>query len=210
MYVDSNLDAFPTSMVPVMEIMISELEPLLWKYQVNLALWAHHHSYQRHAAVYDNTVIMKSEPRTIFDDNGIPSILSVYDNPQATVHMVLGTGGADFNLEDSGETEDLPFPDGDPSETWYPWTEIFFYKYGLTRVTALNDTHLDISFKDSIDGKVCDHAMIIFYSDTNDPSWNIDRNNGDILGIAVAGVNVALLCIVTIHILHSRTSRSIF
>jgi hypothetical protein len=209
MYVDSYLDEFPSSMAPVMALMVRELEPLLWKYQVNLALWAHHHSYQRHAAVYADTVVLRSEARTVRGSDGQISTVAVYDNPQATVHMVLGTGGADFNIEDAGETEELPFPGGDPSRVWYPWTEVFFYRYGITRITALNATHLDILFKDSTDGQIYDHAMIVSYFD-NSTHWNLNKANGDTVGVVIAGVNAVLLCIATIYILHSRAAQSMF
>ncbi|CAM9236234.1 unnamed protein product, partial [Ectocarpus fasciculatus] len=77
MYVDSYLDPLPSSMAPVMDLMIKELEPLLWKYQVNLALWAHHHSYQRHAAVYDQTIVQKSEEMEVLDAMRNPETVSV-------------------------------------------------------------------------------------------------------------------------------------
>lgn len=207
MYVDSYLDEFPSAMVPVMKIMIKELEPLLWKYKVNLALWAHHHSYQRHAAIFESKVVLKSEQHTLVDENGEPINVAVYQNPQATVHMVLGTGGADFNIEDAGETTDLPFPNGDPNRTWYPWSEVFFYKYGYTRVTAINATHLDIKFTDSLNNIISDRALIIGLN--NEPSsghWVLSADqSGNYVGVLLAAVNTILLCTVAIHVFHSRS-----
>ena len=207
MYVDSYLDPFPSSMVPVMDLMIKELEPLLWKYQVNLALWAHHHSYQRHSAVYEQTVVLKSEEHTIIDATGKPEKISVYNNPQATVHMVLGTGGADYNLEDSGETVKFPYPEGDSQRQWYPWSEVFFYKHGYTKVAALNSTHLDIVFRESNNGTVCDHAILVSYSNSPDSkSWNLgDGKDGDYVGVVLAIGNAIILCIFTFRVLHSRS-----
>lgn len=207
MYVDSYLDPLPSSMAPVMDLMIKELEPLLWKYQVNLALWAHHHSYQRHAAVYDQTIVQKSEEIEVLDAMRNPETVSVYNNPQATVHMVLGTGGADYNLEDSGETVKYPYPESDSRRQWYSWSEVFFYRHGFTKVTALNSTHLDITFRDSNNGTICDHAMLI--SSSNSPgskSWRLGGGKGGgHVGVALAIGNALILCFFTLRILHSRS-----
>ena len=206
MYVDSYLDNFDADMVPVMDLMIKELEPLLWKYKVNLALWAHHHSYQRHSAVYRSTVVQKSTTYTFFSGD-TPTTVQLYDNPQATVHMVLGTGGADFNFEDPGVSLKRPFPDGNPKRTWYPWSEVFFFRYGMTRVTALNETHLDITFKDSSSGKIHDHALITAYTNTDkSQQWILEDAVYADAGIILACINSVILSGITLYIFHSRAS----
>ena len=54
------------------------LEPLLYEYGVDLALWAHEHSYERLWPVYNRTVL-----------NG--STEAPYVNPRATVHVTTGS-----------------------------------------------------------------------------------------------------------------------
>lgn len=53
------------------------LEPLLYEYGVDLALWAHEHSYERLWPVYNSTVMNGST--------------SAYVNPRATVHVTTGS-----------------------------------------------------------------------------------------------------------------------
>jgi hypothetical protein len=57
---------------------------------VNLAFYGHSHVYQRQSAVYKKEVVQASTPLT--DLNG--NVFHTFENPQATVHMVVGTGGA--------------------------------------------------------------------------------------------------------------------
>lgn len=54
------------------------LEPLLYKYGVDLALWAHEHSYERLWPIYNRTVM-----------NG--SLENPYTNPKAPVHVTTGS-----------------------------------------------------------------------------------------------------------------------
>jgi hypothetical protein len=78
----------------VSELMIKHLEPLLYKYRVNLGFYGHNHVVQRHGAVYQKQVVQHSSPRV--DDDG--NTIYVHENPQATVHWIVGTGGADFTV----------------------------------------------------------------------------------------------------------------
>ena len=52
-------------------------DSLLYKYKVDLAFWAHYHSYERTCAVYNDRC-----------------------TPGATVHIVVGTAGKDVDIED--------------------------------------------------------------------------------------------------------------
>lgn len=56
------------------------LESLLYEFGVDLALWAHEHSYERLWPVYNRTVM-----------NGTSSINQPYVNPRATVHVTTGS-----------------------------------------------------------------------------------------------------------------------
>jgi len=57
------------------------LEPLLYKYQVDLCLWAHYHSYERTCPVYQETCM------------GTPEL-----NPGAPIHLVIGMAGAALDV----------------------------------------------------------------------------------------------------------------
>jgi hypothetical protein len=94
MYINSNYNGSMSSDITVMNLMIANLEPLLWKYKVNLGFYGHNHAIQRHSAVYNKIVVQASEAR-VDPTTG----LTVYwhENPQATVHMIVGTGGAAFS-----------------------------------------------------------------------------------------------------------------
>lgn len=143
MYINSNYSGSVSSDESVMNLMIDNLEPLLYKYKVNIGFYGHNHVVQRQSAVYNRTVVQHPE-KQILDDG---SILWVHNNPQATVHMVVGTGGASFTFNS--------IPDK-PS-----WNELYFYKWGYAQVTAINSTHLDWKWIDNEDDSVIDHMLLI-------------------------------------------------
>jgi len=61
MYIDStNINGSAADLV-VSPLLKANLEHLLVKYQVDLALWGHHHSYQRTCPVYNNTCFYGSK-----------------------------------------------------------------------------------------------------------------------------------------------------
>eukprot|EP01111_Echinosteliopsis_oligospora_P008248 TRINITY_DN2377_c0_g1_i1.p1 TRINITY_DN2377_c0_g1~~TRINITY_DN2377_c0_g1_i1.p1 ORF type:complete len:580 (-),score=162.90 TRINITY_DN2377_c0_g1_i1:5-1744(-) len=80
MYVDSRYD-IPSNFSDqqVAELLREYVEPSLYKYKVDVAIWGHHHSYQRTCQVYNQQCV----------EDGI-------------VHMVIGTGGHSLshNLEE--------------------------------------------------------------------------------------------------------------
>lgn len=257
MYVDSYYASREDSVVVVMDKMIANLDPLFREHRVNAAFWGHHHSYQRHAAVYNKRLVQHSETvqlkvtsaaptsagdspgdRTVFfadsssgstgpasssssriNSSPAPSTTqrtALYRDPQGTVHWIVGTGGADFTCDDENETPDLPFPHGDPSQRWYAWSEAFFYKHGHALATAVNRTHFSVTWKDSLDGKVKDAAMII----QNDPAspdarrWGQKEENsgdfkilgseGDVIGVVIAFVASAALSAVIVFTLNVK------
>eukprot|EP01116_Phalansterium_solitarium_P017202 TRINITY_DN4173_c0_g1_i1.p1 TRINITY_DN4173_c0_g1~~TRINITY_DN4173_c0_g1_i1.p1 ORF type:complete len:586 (-),score=221.07 TRINITY_DN4173_c0_g1_i1:325-2025(-) len=85
MYIDSNNTVGQAADQPVAQQMRDNLEPLLYQNQVNLALWGHHHSYQRSCPVYRQQCIAPSSP-------------TAYAAP---VHVVIGMAGMGLtqNLE---------------------------------------------------------------------------------------------------------------
>ena len=94
MYLNSDYGPTPvTSDIAVMNLMIANLEPLLWKYRVNIGFYGHNHVVQRQSAVLNKTVVQQSVPEV---DPETGATTYVYNDPQATVQLVIGTGGAAF------------------------------------------------------------------------------------------------------------------
>ena len=143
MYINSGYSGSASSDMSVMDELIRNIEPMLMKYKVNLAFWGHNHVVERQSAVFNRTVVQASV--LINDSEGNP--IAFHDDPQATVHMVVGTGGAAFT-----RSEVTPTPS---------WCESFFYRYGYTKVTAVNATYLDWQWIDSGDGRVYDRMVIV-------------------------------------------------
>jgi hypothetical protein len=90
MYLNSNYGGSKTSDITVMNLLIDNIEPLLWKYRVNLAYWGHNHVVQRQSAVLNRTVVQRS---TQIYETPYEIATNVHTDPQATVHMVIGTAG---------------------------------------------------------------------------------------------------------------------
>jgi len=74
MYVSSVSTGNATSDQGMATLLRQYVEPLFYKYKVDLALWGHMHTYQRTCAVYNETC----------DKHG-------------TVHVIVGTAGASFS-----------------------------------------------------------------------------------------------------------------
>lgn len=112
------------------------LEPLFYKYGVDVEFWAHEHSYERLWPIYDYKVY-----------NG--SYEEPYTNPQAPVHLITGSAGCKEGRE--------PFIKILPE-----WTAFHSQDYGYTQMFAHNKTHLQ--FKQiSVDkeGEVIDDFYLI-------------------------------------------------
>ncbi len=204
MYANSYYNGRVDAIVRVMDLLIKNLEPLFYKYKVDVAFWAHYHSYQRHSAVYQMKVIQRSE----LSSDGVYN----YRDPQATVHVIVGTGGADFSIHDPGVTQDLPYPHGVPGSQWYSWSEQFFYRYGYSRIKVFNNTHLDLTWMDSFDQTIHDHARIIRSEHSISAAWGSNSadyiqvypRSGDILGVWVAIVNSFILVVVVVFVIHNK------
>jgi acid phosphatase type 7 len=143
MYLNSNYGGPPTSDLSAMDNMIEHLEPLLYRYRVNFAFYGHNHVVQRHAAVLNRTVIQHAVPIT---DSLTGETIYLQDDPQATVHFVIGTAGAAFT-----PNAVTPYPD---------WNELVFYEWGYAKLTAVNATHLDYQWILNSNDRVLDHVLI--------------------------------------------------
>uniref|UniRef100_A0A915K6D4 Purple acid phosphatase n=1 Tax=Romanomermis culicivorax TaxID=13658 RepID=A0A915K6D4_ROMCU len=91
------------------------LEPLFYKYGVDLCFWAHEHSYERMYPLYN---------RTVYNSSNDP-----YLNPQAPVHIITGSAGCQENTDAF-----VPSPP--------PWSAFRSSEYGYSRMTIHNASHL--------------------------------------------------------------------
>ncbi len=143
----------PTSDIAVMRDMVKYIEPMLFDNKVNFAFYGHNHVVQRQSAVYEYKVVQKSKPLHVG-----PVTYNYYEDPQATVHFVIGTGGARFTVN----AMNFSAPD-------HPvWNELYFYEYGYARVEAINSTYLSYEWVRNLDGQILDRAMI-YQKDPNAP-----------------------------------------
>ncbi|RUS75262.1 hypothetical protein EGW08_016977 [Elysia chlorotica] len=111
-------------------------EKLFMQYGVDLAVWAHEHSYERMWPVYDREVMNSSfkEP---------------YKNPKAPVHIVTGSAGC-REIHDNFTS--------DPHE----WSAFRSLDYGYTRMHVINTTHLYLEqVSDDKGGQVIDKMTLI-------------------------------------------------
>lgn len=137
-----------TSDYTVMNLMIKNLEPMLWENRVNIGFYGHNHCVQRQSAVYNKTVVQKSTEK--YNEYGEPVFW--HEDPQATVQMVVGTGGADY-------TFNAIWPDSTMYE--FPeWNELTFHKHGYAVVQAVNASYLTWEYIDTADNTVRDRMVI--------------------------------------------------
>jgi len=89
MYIDSTNTNPNGGDQPVAEFLRANVEPLLVKYRVNIALWGHHHSYQRTCPV--NHEVCQFQPNNNRSKNSYYIDDTHYPNP---IHLVIGMAGA--------------------------------------------------------------------------------------------------------------------
>jgi acid phosphatase type 7 len=154
MYINSDYGGTETSDITVMDKMILNIEPLLYKYRVNLGFYGHNHVVQRHSAVLRKQVIQAATPTVDAEGN----VVHVHEDPQATVHLVIGTGGATFT---KNALEPPPV-----------WNELYFYEYGYSRLVAVNASYLTWEWVLNSNGTVLDR-MVITQSDPTQ-AWDAE------------------------------------
>ncbi|XP_043246196.1 acid phosphatase type 7-like [Amphibalanus amphitrite] len=111
------------------------MEELLMEYGVDLAIWAHEHSYERLWPVYNETVY-----------NGTAA--DPYRNPGAPVHIVTGSAGCKERVD--------PF-----NATVPAWSAFRSSDYGYTRLTFHNGSHVHLQqVSDDKDGAIIDDFWI--------------------------------------------------
>lgn len=130
----TRVDCLTRAGMPI--IHIYKMEMLLDKYGVDLAVWAHEHSYERLWPMYDYKVF-----------NG--STEMPYTNPRAPVHITTGSAGCRENHDH--------FMPAQPD-----WSAFRSIDYGYTRVTVYNTTHLYLEqVSDDKKGDVIDKMWLI-------------------------------------------------
>ena len=127
------------SLHPSQDLLRDVYHPLFDYYGVDLVLQAHNHNYQRSYPLRFNQT--NSSTPIITDRNN-----SVYINPNGTIFMIVGTGGADqYKL--LGKS---------------PYTVTQFQRYGFVNIDVVdNGTRLIGTFYDSLDGNAKDNFTII-------------------------------------------------
>ncbi|GFO35532.1 purple acid phosphatase [Plakobranchus ocellatus] len=111
-------------------------EKLFMEYGVDLAVWAHEHSYERMWPVYDRQVMNASAQ-------------APYTNPKAPVHIVTGSAGC-REIHDNFTTNPQP------------WSAFRSLDYGYTRMHVINTTHLYLEqVSDDKGGLVIDKMTLI-------------------------------------------------
>jgi len=121
--------------VGIPSLKLPGLEELIYESKVDLAIWAHEHSYERLWPIYNTKVL-----------NG--SLEEPYTNPKAPVHIITGTAGCRERH--------------DPFGPYQPWTAFQSSDYGYTKMEALNVTHLHLwQISADKDGKTVDDVWII-------------------------------------------------
>jgi len=121
---------------------VGGMEPLLLEYGVDLAIWAHEHTYERLYPMYNYTV---------YKDSPDP-----YNNPRAPVHITTGSAGCQ---------EDL-----DVWQNYQPeWSAKQLFEYGYTRLTVINSSHLTLDQVHDTDGSISDHLTLVRDSHTYPP-----------------------------------------
>ncbi|BFZ11866.1 hypothetical protein BsWGS_14905 [Bradybaena similaris] len=115
---------------------VSGLEDLFYEQGVDVAIWAHEHSYERLWPIYNQEV-----------RNG--SYDQPYTNPDGIVHIITGSAGCSEHHE---------YFIKDPAE----WSAFRNSEYGYSRMKFLNQTHLYVEqVSDDQDGQIIDKITII-------------------------------------------------
>jgi len=111
---------------------VGNMEDLLWKYDVDLAIWAHEHDYERLYPMYNYTFFKEGNP---------------YHNPRAPTHIISGSAGCQ-ELEDKWHVE-------------HEWSAVRTHDYGYTRINLLNNRTLYLEQVNDKDGSISDSVTII-------------------------------------------------
>ena len=123
--------------LPVLGMRFFALETLFQEHGVDLAFWAHEHSYERTWPVMDGKVL-----------NGTSSPGAPYTNPRAPVHIVAGAAGCREGHDEYNG------PRG-------PWSAKRLSDFGYGRLRIENETHIHWEQIEDVDEKIVDAFWLI-------------------------------------------------
>jgi acid phosphatase type 7 len=205
-YLNSNLcckenvtcgtDCYLGSDQGVSKMLQDSIEPLLYRYRVNIAFSGHLHEIQRQAAVHRggiNELLPGAylQNAVMVDSLDIPSDASTrpydgkiafHDDPQATVYMLIGTAGQGFQVR--------------PMSSTPAWNEETFLEYGYGVVTAVNATCLIWETIRSADDSIIDKMVIIQSLDNLESGFGSQRTLSLRQKLVVAFYSAAILLII--------------
>ena len=149
------------------------MEPLLFEYGVNLAIYGHDHHYERTYPVFQEKVY----------SNNSGDISNPYYNPGATIHIVAGNSGREVY---DGLVE--------PQPEWSAYREV---SYGYTKFDATK-TSINYKFIRNSDGSIGDEFWL-FNTDASDSAneGSSNRMNKSLSSLNLLNVFVAI-CVVSI------------
>jgi len=129
------------------------LEDLLYEYGVDLAVWAHEHSYERLLPVYNMTVKPGPDPT------------APYINPQAPVHIITGSAGCREKTDNF-----IPSPP--------VWSVFRSNEYGFTLLKVANSTHLKLEqMSVEPDLHIIDHVWVVKEKHTGYSGFSDDTSD---------------------------------
>lgn len=112
------------------------MEKLLYDYGVDVAVWAHEHTYERLLPLYNYTVLNGSSPE------------APYTNPKGPVHFITGSAGCQERTDGFQKKPE--------------WSVFRSSDYGYTRLTVYNFTHLYWEqVSDDKGGEVIDSVWVV-------------------------------------------------
>ncbi len=129
-----------TADIPVMSALQAAVEPLTMRHKVSLALYGHNHAVQRLTPAYRNASVQASAAARRADG----AATRRFDRPRATLHMVVGTGGAGFTKNCAAAVGGGVAPP--------PWSERCFFQWGFLLVRARSATVLELDWLDGSSG----------------------------------------------------------
>jgi len=150
------------------------MEPLLFEYGVNLAIYGHDHHYERTYPVFQEEVY----------SNNSGNISNPYYNPDATIHIVAGNSGREVY---DGLVE--------PQPEWSAYREV---SYGYTKFDATK-TSINYKFIRNSDGSIGDEFWL-FNTDSsgsgNEGSSNEMNKSLSSLGLLHAIIGICVVSII--------------
>ena len=136
--------------IPVMTALQAHVEPLTMRHKVTLLTYGHNHAVQILTPAYNNASVQASVRGARADG----AATRLFARPRASLHMVIGTGGAGFtpNCATAPGVVGVAPPDFD---------ERCFYAWGFLVVKAVNATTLELDWVDGSTREVIERVDLV-------------------------------------------------